>query len=112
MFLQLLNMRYAWTDEDGVSRHLSNVGGGANLDNGLGVTDLPIGMTLDSPPDFRGSAGWWLPDQSALTVTQTHDPPQWPVSIGSQFTTVNTMSFNTYLYVPAKWRGVDRPRGA
>jgi hypothetical protein len=100
MFLQLQNKHNAWTNSTGVSQHKSNVGGGANLDNGADGADNPIGMDLDVPPGPAGD-GWSLPQSSVLTTTQVHDPPTFAVTRSAKYLTINTWSFSTYLmYMP------------
>lgn len=103
MFLQLSSKRWAYTDEFGNSSHLSNVGGGLNLDNGYIGKDYGIGMGLNSPPSPSSGKGWSLsPFQHPLSNYQVSDSPQNTDITSSQYITVGNHQFQTYLmYKPA-----------
>ncbi len=91
MFTQTMNAYYGYT-LGGVSRHFSNSGTGANLDDGYpGSTGLPI-----------GTQGAWTQPAGAAPATNTGiDPPVLGVdSTTGSYANINS-SFTTYLmYTP------------
>jgi hypothetical protein len=104
MFMQLWNFRYSWTTGAGVSQHISNAGGGVNLDNGVPAlngapaSNLPIGMALDQP---NSGDGWSLTANDGPLQTETSDPATLNEPIGDLYMSVNTVSYYTYLmYMP------------